>query len=167
MGKNNNLNIDLNILSEDIDKLLFNVTKNMATQIRDDLYDEAVFAIEKFYQHYEPHFYLRGNGLKKTYKKLYQNSHGKTIKSGVSLSNDKMPNDYGIRNDYIFNLGYSGYHGNVSMFPNYSGFVPPIMTPSPLEIILNKRDNIISNIEKYKETALVNSRKDSYSILSF
>ena len=40
--------------------------------------------------------------------------------------------------------------------------IPPKMSPNPLELILNQRDKIVNNINKYKKYGIINARKKSY-----
>lgn len=139
------------------------IAKEMAIKAREDIFQSANEAITKFYNHYQPKFYNRHSSpfisynIRKSIKKYYHAPHGNVFSGGIELSPESMDNIYKIRTDYIFNLIMAGYHGNIPMLfgsrswgessysPSFIANVPPIMEPSPLDIILNKRDNLIKN----------------------
>lgn len=114
-----------------------------------------------------PFYYKRHytNLLKKSFRKIYPDfsSSRRTIRSGIELTPYNMDNIYshGVTSqkgkeyyntdpnltNLVFNLVYSGYHGNPAMFG--TGIATYKMSPSPLEIILKRRTSIVNNIESY------------------
>ena len=168
-------------IARELEQFSKDVAKEMAINTRDELYKEADNAINTFYSHYpSPLYYQRhtnpyvGYNIKKSIKKLYHSPHGTSFNGGIELSSEWMDDIYNtnrkknyIHTDYIFNLIYAGYHGNVNMLPNYDGFVPPVMSPSPLELILNKRDELVEKAQiNANKTALKLKKKNKYTYIS-
>ena len=152
-------NTQLEAIAREIEQYSRDIAKNLATKTRDMLYEEANKAMKMFYGHYDPDVYKRhlpiGSNIKRSYRKYYANPHGNIISGGIEISSEWMNDIYRIRPDYIFNLIYLGYHGNVAMFPDHYNIqrIPPIMSPNPLEIILDKKDYIQKNITRYANSA--------------
>ena len=159
MGKIKNQSIiDLANEIEDFSK---SIAKEMAIKSREDLYKAANNAITKFYNHYTPDYYKRHiipyyqHNINKGIKKYYHSPHGNIYSGGIELSPESMDDLYKIRKDYIFNLILAGFHGNIPMLPDMTHYtnqtsrsVPPIMEPSPLNLILDERDRLIKNVSK-------------------
>lgn len=121
--------------------------------IADDLTTSAEQAIDNFYLSYTPIEYVRGQGMKNTYERLYKNN-GKKVYCGVRLTSPSTSypnynNKRSVSGAYIFELTYAGRHGATELFPFPVTHFPPIMTPSPLDRIYKKRDQIIANIDAY------------------
>lgn len=140
---------------------------SLATQTRDEMYEEAKYAIDAFYNDYKPLYYRRHyyNFEKNSFQKYYKNPHNSIVRGGVELTPFDLDNIYRADASYVFELVYSGQHGNVGAFPHQINNIPRVMSPSPMEILLDKRDYIISNIDAYTGKAVENARKKTYSVI--
>lgn len=139
---------------------------SLATQVRDEMFETAKGAIDDFYEHYpNPIKYNRNkyNFKKKSFIKYYKNPHNTIVRGGIELTPDKIDNIYGVDPTYVFDLVYSGHHGNVEAFPHSIYNIPPVMSPSPMEILEDKKQYIIDHIGNYKNIALQNARRGNYS----
>lgn len=168
----NKINIE-NDLIKDLKDYATTVSISLATQVRDEINQTAKEAIDAFYNHYrpkngEPLYYKRHyyNFRRNSFTKYYKNPHNSIIRGGVELTPYDLDDIYRADSEYVFNLVYLGYHGNVGMFPHKVTNIPPVMTPSPLDIILDKRDYIVKNINDYKQTAIDKANNKTYSTLS-
>ena len=170
MAKQNNILLEL---SKEIEQYSRDIAKQLAIETRENLYKIAFKAISAFYSDYSPIYYKRHRpisyNLRKSYRKFYANPHNTIYRGGVELSSEWMDDLYRADTDYVFNLVYAGYHGNILMLPwekeDRDGppfgtlkNIPPIMSPSPLEIILNARDNMVKNMA-YKANAIAQKVK--------
>lgn len=187
--KYNTVFID-NELMKELDKYATNYSIGMSQEISKELTETTQKAIDLFYDDYIPIGYNRhyDNFKKRSFKKYYENKHGSIIRGGVQLSSERMINYYwsfsqkgnnyypagssSNLTDYVFNLVYSGYHGNIGMIfgqngenAQYDVNIPPRMNPSPLEIIINERDKMINNVYKYKKYGIIKARQDSYKFI--
>lgn len=150
------------ILLQDLNKYAANISKYMAQTIADELTEEAELAINDFYNQYNPKYYYRHGNFTKSFKRKYSN-HNPVFSGGVELLEDSLPNVYTGRNsssESIFWRVYLGYHGIASM----QGFAP-ILSPSPIQRLYNKRDEIIKNSKKYENKAIKKAQSDSYTYL--
>jgi len=169
MAIKNKINISSELI-KDLKKYTNSVCVSLASQVRDELNITAAKAIEDFYNHYrpknnEPLYYKRHyyNFRNNSFTKYYKNPHNSIVRGGVELTPYELDDLYRADTEYVFNLVYLGYHGNVKMFPHQVSNVPPIMEPNPLTIILNKRNDIIGNINHYKDNAIDRANKLLYS----
>lgn len=149
------------------------VSKQLAKYVRDEMLIESYKAIMQFYADYKPKIYQRHyyNFLENSYRGYYKNPHNQIIRGGVELTPYLMDDIYtgtteykdsgGDITDYVFNLVYSGYHGNMAMMGKGETYR---MNPSPLEIIQNKRDQIVKEIHKYNN---IKPNEGSYKTLRF
>ena len=164
----NKVNID-NDLIKDLKAYATSVCTSLAGQVRDEMYKEAHFAIDEFYNDYEPIYYKRTpkhyNFKKNSFKKYYKNPHNSIVHGGIELTPDELDDLYRADKEYIFNLVYLGHHGNVNMFPHTINNIPPVMSPNPLNILLNKRDFLVKNIVDYKDKAIEKANSFSYDTL--
>lgn len=162
----NKIHID-NDLIQDLKKYSSSVCISLATQVRDEMYKEAQFAIEEFYNDYEPLYYKRhyNNFRKNSFEKYYKNPHNSIVRGGIELTPYNMNDLYRADTEYVFNLVYLGFHGNVNMFPHNIYNVPPTMNPSPLDILLDKRESLIKNINDYKDMAINKAKNQQYIFL--
>lgn len=139
-------------LSQELENYSQEIAKQLAIETRERLYKEADNAISDFYGHYDPLYYKRhqpiGYNIRKSFRKYYHAPHGNIFSGGIEMSSDWMDDIYRYDKDYIATLIYSGFHGNVLMFPFKVSNVPPIMSPSPIGRILEARDDIVKNISK-------------------
>lgn len=155
----------------DIEKFAEQYSKRVLSaagaKIRDDLFKVAKAAIVAFYKHYDPLFYRRyeKNFLafpgdikrnEKAFRKLYDNKHGNIVYAGVELTPGLMDSVYGSRKkrtptQEVVDTVFAGFHGPAGMFyePKSFSTIPPRMWPSPMQQLLDKRDDIISKKSKY------------------
>lgn len=158
-------------LKKELKDYLKNYSIGIGHQIEKELTDITKSSIELFYDDYSPISYKRHyyNFRKYSFKKYYDNKHGSIIRAGVELTPNRMFDIYGNYNNgtpvtsYVFNLVYSGFHGNETMM--HPNSIVHKMSPSPLEIIINQRDKILKNINKYKKYGTINSRKNKYQYI--
>ncbi len=162
-----NTKTNISQLTEYLEQYTKEVGRVAAGTIRDELTEETFSAIVKFYTSYTPRSYKRHyyNFLEHSFKKYYSNAHGNIYRGGVELTPELMDDIYQNSLDYsgpqiteqVFDTVYAGFHGVAStqIYPNNtnSRFIPPPMIPSPMELILTKREYIIGHIEKYIEKA--------------
>lgn len=140
---------------------------SLAAQTRDEMYEEAKYAIDSFYGDYDPLYYKRHfyNFENNSFKKYYKNPHGSIVRGGIELTPSNLADIYRADSEYVFDLVYSGQHGNAGAFPHQVFNMPPVMSPSPMEILLDKRDSIVTNISNYTGEAIASARKKSYSVI--
>lgn len=164
-----NKNQTFNDLADEIEQYGKDIARELAIYTRERFYKTANKAITAFYNHYSPIYYHRhrspnpkdgkwGYNIRQSIRKYYLNPHyGTKYTGGIEISPDWMDDIYRANTDYIFNLIYAGYHGNVLMLPwedperpPYGTLVniPPIMNPSPLELILKDKDNTVKDINR-------------------
>lgn len=155
-------------LKDDLTTYIKNVSKFAATAIRDEMDASAYKAIEAFYADkafdgtsepfwYDRHYY---NFRKKSYQKYYH-SNERAYVGGIKFTPANMDELYihstatplaqhptwGADAGFVFyKVMYEGWHGPIS-----DGVRP--MTPTPMEMIIQKRDEINKNIDKYFESA--------------
>lgn len=172
MNKKNKIHIAAD-LKTDIKKFSVEVSKQMAKYIREEMLISAYQSIMAFYSDYKPLSYKRHyyNFLENSFRGYYKNPHNQIIRGGIELTPYMMDDIYkgsddykkkgGNITDYVFNLVYSGYHGNISMMNRGD---TPRMDPSPLKIILDKRDELIKHIYKFNN---IKPNEGSYKTLRF
>ena len=162
----------IDLLEEDLYDFQNNIAKYAVGGMADDLTKECKNAIELFYSHYNPEdpalhggriYYRRHWNFKKSSKRYYKNREPRYI-GGVELLIDSIPNVYkGDNSDpkSVFERVYDGYHGIAS----FQGRAP-IMNPSPIEIIMDKYEEIFNNKNKYFDNAVKKALTHKYNILS-
>lgn len=161
----------LDELKKELKEYVKNYSIGIGHQIENEMINTAKSSITLFYEDYSPHIYKRHyyNFKKNSFKKFYENKHGSIIRAGIELTPERMDDIYGkykdgnYVTDYIFNLVYSGFHGNEKMM--HPNAVVNVMSPSPLEMVINQKDKIINNIDKYKKYGIINARKDKYKFI--
>lgn len=169
-------NKQLEDLAKEIENYSIEIAKSLAIKSREILNKSADSAIRSFYEHYSPISYQRHTpisyNIRKSFKKYYDKSHGYTFSGGIELSSDWMDDIYRADKDYIFNLIYAGYHGNIMMIPwermedKKQPYVPPIMKPSPLELILNAKDIMLRNVDHMaNKVAIEVKRKNNFQFI--
>lgn len=161
-GHGNGVDVKIN-LSDMISKIRLytkNVMKDIAVNIRDDITNTTADALDQFYNDYTPKIYKRhwdihnfinrGDRLKvNSFKKYYVHASTGTYKVGVLLSpyadakqyKSPMKDVYSGSVEQVFYSVYHGFHGLPTTIHR--------MTPTPLEIIENKRDYIINHLQDY------------------
>lgn len=121
------------------------VIKDTAQTVKDELVFATRVAITMFYADYRPLYYSRHyfNFENYSYSPYYKNPHNTIIRGGVVISYEKMKDIYEQPLEYVFsNVMFGGIHGDYSL-------VHKKLQPSPVERIYKKRDEIISNINRY------------------
>ena len=130
--------------------------------IANELTQEAKTAIETFYGHYNPVVYgprHPDDKLDHGITRYYSNAHSVHYYGGVRLTPDKLKYDgyhsllsvkVKVPKTYVFDLLMSGHHGAMENVP-WSCAIPPVMTPSPYEIIKQKHSEIKSHLKQYIE----------------
>ena len=119
--------------------------KEAAVIARDELVETAKSAVLAFYHDYTPSTYQRHyyNFLTNSFKPLYKNNHGVSYSGGIYITLEDLAQIYRGDAEMIGEQFYAGEHGH---FETLNTEMPtPIMTPSPMEIILNKRKEIESD----------------------
>lgn len=166
--KKNNVKINDELIN-DLKQYASSVCVSLASKVRDEMYEEAKLAIDTFYNHYEPLYYKRHeyNLKKNSFKKYYKNPHNSIVRGGIELTPYELDDLYRADTEYVFNLVYLGYHGNVNMFPHRDKIynIPPVMDPDPFTILLNKRDYLVENINNYRGDAISKAKNQSYDTL--
>lgn len=178
----NKIHISSNLVA-DLQQYTKNVAKGMSMYVRDELTKTTRDAIEKFYSSWTPHTYNRHyyNFLENSFRPYYKNPHNTIIRGGVELtpylmddiyysiaknSKSKYESTPGIDSnepkltDYIFNLVYMGYHGNISMLN--SNLSVARMSPSPYDLIMDKRDYLLNNIQSIKKYGINYANGEAY-----
>ena len=170
----NNLNDLKNIIYEDIKKFATNTARYTAHMITEDLTEVTKTAIEIFYSNYDPESrnpitYYRNWNFKESFKKYYSN-HNPVFTGGVELLMNELPDVYSGTNagtDAVFWRVYSGYHG-IASFQSAKGqtrTIVPIMRPAPIDMILDKRDEISKHIDRYIDKASSMALNDNYQLI--
>lgn len=120
------------------------VCAKTASLIADEMSKTAKYAIDAFYNDYTPSYYKRHyyNFNKNSYKRFYQNRHGKRFVGGIELTPELMKNYYNYPTSWVHEAVFYGFHG----LPIEG---TPRMSPNPLQLLLRKQDKIKSNIDKY------------------
>lgn len=155
--------IDLSDEIARIKKYSADVCRTAAGLIRDELTKTAAEAIELFYQNYDPSSYDRHyyNFRENSFEKYYAKS-GNYYYGGVKLTPENMEDIYTRDKgnpQEVFESVYAGFHGPIVGYMR-AGFQIPIMNPSPMDLIVAKRDEIVTNPGKYIQNAkkIVNRR---------
>lgn len=120
--------------------------KEAAKISRDELTKTAKDAILAFYHDYTPSSYQRHyyNFLNNSFKPLYKNNHNVSYSGGIWLTPEDLDQIYeGDAMTDVADSVYGGYHGNVKALGVEVDI--PEMSPSPMEIILNKYDEMVSD----------------------
>jgi len=162
--KKNNLTLNLNSLKNDLRKYANQVCKYAASEIADELTEDTVFAIGAFYSHYTPEKYKRHyyNFMNKSYRRYYSNPHNKIYRGGVEFTPNLMDKLYRDSIDEVFGSVIElGSHG-----PELYTNVQP-MRRSPMQMVIEDRDNIEKNIDEYINRAKAKAKTGTYSVLSF
>lgn len=158
-----NNSVNASDLKEYLEKYSKEVGRITAASIRDELTETAFNAIVQFYEDYSPKSYQRHyyNFLEKSFRKYYSNAHGNIYRGGVEFTPQLMDDIYQSSNGYsstqvteqVFDTVYAGFHGVASTQIYPQGYeprvIPHVMSPSPMEIIEKRRDEIVDNLQDY------------------
>ena len=156
-------NIDISALEKEVRAYANKVASNTARIIADELTEEASSSISDFYDDYEPRYYRRHyyNLQKNGFQRYYRNPHNTIFYGGVELTPERMDDLYNASPEQVLNTVMGGFHGVASMitagyadmgFINQTSFVPR-MIPTPMERLLDKKEYITRNIQKYIDRA--------------
>lgn len=169
MAKSKNVTVTVSDqLYNDLKRYGKNFCVGMATKVRDNLTMSAAVAIESFYEDYTPKYYKRHyyNFRENSFRKFYENKHGKIIRGGVELSPEMMDDIYKDSKEEVFDMVFAGYHGVASGFNEPYTFTPVhVMRPSPLELIEESRNNIVNHIGAFEKYGYSKASLDSYDTL--
>lgn len=168
MGKKSKTKIKISdSLFKDLKKYAQSIAKSMAISTREELSKETKNAIDFFYNDYDPEYYKRTYNLRdNTFAPYYSNAHGDIYRGGVTLSNSNWKNKYHGPDEYVFNLTLGeGLHG--LPWQAAKGEEIPRTVPTPIDRIEDARDNIISNINLYKDEAISFAKRQSYDVIQF
>lgn len=166
MGKSKTtVSIDVEALRRDIQRYANNVCRYAASEIADDLTEAAKLAIQAFYDDYTPVKYHRHfwNFRSNAYRRYYSNPHNRIYRGGVELTPSEMADIY--QRKYSTEEVYGSVMEIGSHGPEMYTTVPP-MSKSPIQLIIEKRDDMLKNIDLYVDKAKIKAKNDSYSILS-
>lgn len=170
------VNVKINpAVYSDIQRFGSITVSSAAKIVADELTEEARSAIAEFYA-WSPKMYGRSGSLNRSYKRYYRN-HGLHANGGVQLLPDSVSEHPSVHHtksmtgSYIFNLAYSGMHGNTpaltQIYPNIKNF-PPLMKPSPSELLDDKYNNIIDNGNSYAYLGVDDAMNaGGYSVIRF
>lgn len=156
-----------NDIQEDMEKYTKNIAKEMTKKIADEMTKVAQSAMESFYANYSPVYYNRHNNFLKSYKRYYRN-HDPKFYGGVELLMFEIPDVYSGSNSTPLNVFwrvYNGYHG-IASFQSAKGTIKhevPIMSPSPIDIIEEKYEEILANLPSYEADAAKTAKKSGYA----
>ena len=153
-------------LYNDLERYGRNFCIGMATQVRDNLTLSAAVAIESFYEDYTPRYYKRHyyNFRERSFKKFYENKHGRIIRGGVELTPNALDDIYKDSKEEVFDMVFAGYHGVASGFNEPYTFTPVhIMQPSPMEIISNSQATIINHIDRFEAYGYKRANQEMYN----
>lgn len=155
-------------VERDLKKYCNKTLASAAGKIRDDLTAEAFNAVVFFYTSWSPKYYRRHyyNFLEKSFTKYYSNPHNTIFRGGVKLTPEEMDDIYQDPTQEVFDSVYAGFHGVSSMFVNpYTFTVTPVTEPSPMEMIIAKRDYIEQHISEYIDYGKSKANELTYSTL--
>lgn len=140
-----------NEIYKELEQYGINICRTAAKIVAKELVETAKTAIELFYADYSPikykrqYYNFRNNSFKKYYKKIGNN----IFTGGIELTPESMDNIYNYPAPAVHRMVFNkGMHG-----PNYNYFVPN-MSPTPLEILIQKRDYIYDHGEDYIKKAI-------------
>ena len=168
------MKIDLNYsgilkdIMHDVDNFANATISDMAMTVRDELTEAAHNAMINFYKHYTPMFYERNgdfNGnkgfLNTGYKPYYINKHRSTARGGVEIPGD-VKGYYRYDINKISDFVWAGFHGP----PIGHNVNTPVMSPSPMEMVLKRRQEIIDNeLPWIKAKAIAKAKKRKYTYI--
>lgn len=131
------------MMAEDLERFRETWISEAAKIARDELVETTKEAIWRFYKDYTPSDYQRHyyNFLTNSFKPLYKNNHKVTYSGGIWITFDELDQIYRGDAQMIGEQVYAGEHGH---FETLNTNLPtPIMSPSPMEIIMSKYDEMV------------------------
>lgn len=165
MANRSSTNANWDTIKADLRKYANSVCRNAASEIADELTEDALFAMGAFYSDYSPKKYSRHyyNFMNKSFRRYYSNPHNKIFRGGVEYTPNLMDSIYSNNpvEDVFVDVVGMGSHGP------YGLSKVPLMDKSPMQMVIEDRDNIVKNINSYIDRAKVKAQKDNYSVLTF
>lgn len=159
-----NINMDfIDVVKDDVKKYMHNISSNLAHRISDELAQEYQYVIDRFYNEYEPLYYIRHStkgmqsGLSKTFKKYYKNPHNTIYYGGIEITSKNMYDDYHDSKEDVLNSFLNGYHGRPSL--GIESFL------APFEHMLRFRNLLATKINIFVPDAVNKAKKTSYKLL--
>ena len=151
------INFDINSIEEKLKRYSKEIAKNMAIEVRERLYEEAISCILIYYSGWEPEYYKRHyyNLTIDSYEKYYSNPHNTVYRGGVKLSPNGMSDIYRLSTQEVFNMGWftgEHYHG-IKGVPGVK-IIDHITSPTPYELLEKKKQEILDNIDEIKNIAI-------------
>lgn len=149
----------------DLTKYIQRIARNMAKAVSDDMINEYITVINRFYSSYEPTKYRRHvergqePGLLRTYERFYKDPHGTMAYGGIKFSTAEMYSDYKTGEVDTLESFLEGFHG-----PRYAHIEFNIM---PYDHMVKYRDLIAHNIQQYVDEAELEARGAGYRVLQF
>lgn len=182
------------LVKRDLQKYANNYMRHLATILGEEMTKEAGNIVEEFYKDYKPKSYHRHyyNLQDRSYQRYYSNKHGgRTYVCGVRLTPELMDDIYNADTEQVLNSVWNGFHGlpyddgdtdsGLSNIIHRNGktgqfskngkeeryFYPTVkrMSPTPLELLEAKRDELVKDIGKYSHQAHELAMKDKYKFI--
>lgn len=148
-------------LEKDLQKWVKTYAEAYCRQAALELTETAKYAIQKFYDDYNPRYYDRTYDLRDNSYSLYYHNNGRKIYGGVRISAINMQ-DYKngtSADDVVGWTWFEGKHGFLDHDMDY-----PIYTYPPINIVREKRDDA-AFLQKLTDYATKEAKKQSYQIL--
>ena len=148
-------------LEKDLKKWVKTYAQAYCKQAAIELTETAKYAIQKFYNDYDPDYYDRTYNLLNNSYSLYYHNNGKKIYGGVRISSVNM-NDYKngtTANDVVGWTWFEGKHGFYDYDVDY-----PIYTYPPINIVKEKRNDPVF-LKKLTDIATKEAKRQSYEVL--
>lgn len=160
------------VFGEPMKQRVRDIAKTVASQIADELTEEAKTSIVMFYSHYNPVRYKtrhKNDFLKNAVKRYYKNPHNTQYYGGVDINDGRLsfngyhsnvyPSDHEkwhVQKSYIYDLVMEGRHGATELFPWFDRIqhVPPVMENGPRKRVSTKYDLIYNHIDDYLRGAI-------------
>ena len=144
--------IDSNSIEKAIEQRGRKILSAAAQKISKDMYDEAVSAIEDFYNGYSPRYYKRTLQFKNNaFRRYFLNSHATKYHGGVQLTPELMSGYVSLNGEDVTSLVYSlvVYSGKHGMAENFGAPPSPTTVPPLITRLYMKQDEIVNNIDSY------------------
>ena len=154
----------IDALKNDISMLSHALSSNLAHKISDEMANEYQYVIEKFYNEYDPEYYVRHSergmspGLIKTFKKYYKNPHNTIYYGGIEITTENMYSDYRDSKEKVLSSFLNGYHGRPS-----AGVESSLL---PYKHMLKFREHLINELGR-PDSALFSYAKNKASALPY
>ena len=168
MGKNNEIEINEQLIKKDLEKFIDTFGKTLASKVADKSVADAKAVLEEFYLDYQPRYYNRTfDLLNNSYHRYYKN-HTTTFYGGVILSSKRMRDYKNTPKQDVFNWTIlDGYHG-YNWYKGADGerVIDPITSRPPISKLMERIYDKPS-FEQLKKEALKEAEKGNYKTLRF